>query len=399
MWHGSCPDARPILTTSTAEESRIRIGLCLVVLLAIAVSRPSPAAAGPERESFDLRVPVAPAPVPSQGRLRLFHELHLTSFAREPLAIERIEVQGDDGRVLASYAGDALRRRLVPAVPAAETGDARLLAPGTVRVLHVELELAPTAVPSSLRHIVTYGVAGEPADAQVSAGAVAVGSDGAIVLGPPLRGGPWAAVFDPAWARGHRRVHYALEGRATLPGRFALDLVKLDAQGRIAAADPDVIRNAYGCGEPVLAVADAEVVAVRNDYPEAERISGNGRHRLSAGSGNHVVLALEDGRHAFYEHLRPGSVRVAVGQRVRRGEVLGEVGLSGSGGWPHLHFHVADGPSLLGAEGLPFAFDAFELLGRYGDFEQLGQAPWEPQGAGMRRGERPPDNAVLRFPD
>ena len=65
----------------------------------------------------------------------------------------------------------------------------------------------------------------------------------------------------------------------------------------------------------------------------------------------------------------------------------------------HLHFHVADGPSLLGAEGLPFAFDAFELLGRYGDFEQLGQAPWEPQGAGMRRGERPPDNAVLRFPD
>ena len=95
----------------------------------------------------------------------------------------------------------------------------------------------------------------------------------------------------------------------------------------------------------------------------------------------------------------PGSVRVAVGQRVRRGEVLGEVGLSGSGGWPHLHFHVADGPSLLGAEGLPFAFDAFELLGRYGDFEQLGQAPWKPQGAGMRRGERPPDNAVLRFPD
>lgn len=375
----------------------MRIGPCLLVLLAVAALRPAPAAE-PERESFDLRVPVAPAPVRSQGRMRLFHELHLASFAREPLVVERVEVQGD-GTVLASYAGDALGHRLVPAVPAAEPGEARVVAPGAVRVLHVELELAPAAVPSALRHVVTYSVPGEDTQAQVVGGAVPVQADGALVLGAPLRGGPWAAVFDPAWARGHRRVHYAVEGRATLPGRFALDLVKLDAQGRIAAGDPDVIRNAHGYGEPVLAVADAAVVALRSDYPEAERISGNGRHPLSAGSGNYVVLALGDGGYAFYEHLRPGSVRVSVGQRVRRGEVLGEVGLSGSGGWPHLHFHVADGPSLLGAEGLPFAFESFELLGRYADFERLGRASWAPEGAGARRAERPPDNAVLRFPD
>ena len=376
----------------------MRIGPGLVMWLAIVASWPA-AGQDAERESFDLRVPVAPAPVPSQGRVRLFHELHLANYAGDTLVVERVQVQGGDGAVLADYADEALRQRLATPVPSAGSGDAQVVAPGATRVLHVELDLAPGTVPSTLRHVVAYGLDGGQAEAQVAGGAVGVDAGGTVVLGPPLRGGPWAAVFDPAWTRGHRRAHYAVEGRATLPGRFALDLVKLDAQGRIAAGDPDVIRNAHGYGEPVLAVADAEVVALRDDYPEAERISANGRHRLSAGSGNHVVLALGDGRHAFYEHLRPGSVRVAVGQRVRRGEVLGEVGLSGSGGWPHLHFHVADGPSLLGAEGLPFVFDRFAVLGRYADVERLGQARWTPEGAGARRGERPPDNAVVRFPD
>lgn len=98
-------------------------------------------------------------------------------------------------------------------------------------------------------------------------------------------------------------------------------------------------------------------------------------------------------------HLRPGSVRVAPGRRVRRGEVLGEVGLSGSGGWPHLHFHVADVPSPLGGEGLPFALERFELLGRYDDFDALGRAPWVRVEPVLRSRERPADNAVVRFPD
>src|SRR5690606_27587092 len=117
--------------------------------------------------------------------------------------------------------------------------------------------------------------------------------------------------FDPGWERGHRRVFYAVEGRATLPGRLAIDFVKLDGGGRIAEGDPDVIRGAYGYGEPVLAVADAVVAAVRDGYPEAGRVSENGQHPLSKGSGNYVVLDLGDGRDAVYEHLRPGSGRGA----------------------------------------------------------------------------------------
>ncbi|WP_202840988.1 M23 family metallopeptidase [Luteimonas saliphila] len=358
--------------------------------------------AAAERESFELRVPLAPAPAASEGRVRLFYELHLTNFSREPLRPVAIDVRGEDDLVLATFTGTALAARLAPAVPTAGTTDSTVIAPGARKVLYLELDLAPDAVPSRLHHRVAYRVEGAEALSHIEGAKVAPDPRPAPVLGPPLRGGPWAAVFDPAWPRGHRRVFYAVEGRATLPGRFAIDLVKLDAHGRLAAGDADLVRNAHAHGEPVLAVADATVVAMRGDYPEAARISQNGRHPLTAGSGNYVVLALGEGRHAIYEHLRPGSVRVAAGQRVRRGEVIGEVGYSGSGNWPHLHFHVADDASLLGGDGLPFAFEGFSVLGRYTDIEALGARPWTPHAdpdTVVRRHERPADNSVLRFPD
>jgi murein DD-endopeptidase MepM/ murein hydrolase activator NlpD len=42
---------------------------------------------------------------------------------------------------------------------------------------------------------------------------------------------------------------------------------------------------------------------------------------------------------------------------VQRGDVLGLLGNSGQSSAPHLHFHVTEGPSLLGANGVPYAFD------------------------------------------
>jgi murein DD-endopeptidase MepM/ murein hydrolase activator NlpD len=48
-----------------------------------------------------------------------------------------------------------------------------------------------------------------------------------------------------------------------------------------------------------------------------------------------VILALGKGRFAFYAHLKPGSLRVKRGDRVREGEVLALLGNSGSSTGPH----------------------------------------------------------------
>src|SRR5690606_25712205 len=303
----------------------------------------APAAAdAPLRESFDMRVPAAPAAVPVDGQRLLRYELHLANFSAQPLAPTRIEVRdADSGAVIARIEGEALSQTL--AIPGADASgaDAQAIARGGLGIAYLEITL-PGQVPATLDHRVGYRVEdGSGASGIVDGARVRVDRRPLPVLGPPLRGGPWVAIHSPAWTRGHRRVLYTIDGRARIPGRFAIDWVMVDAQGRETHGDPDRADSFLGHGADVLAVADAIVSAVRDDMPESETLSGRSRNALADASGNYVALDLGNGRHAFYEHLEPGSVRVAPGQRVRRGEVIAALGFTGDTTGPHLHFHVA----------------------------------------------------------
>jgi murein DD-endopeptidase MepM/ murein hydrolase activator NlpD len=61
-------------------------------------------------------------------------------------------------------------------------------------------------------------------------------------------------------------------------------------------------------------------------------------------------------------HLQPGSLRVKIGQRVRRGEVIALVGNSGSSFEPHLHFEVTTSADTLTGEGLPYLLDEYDAV-------------------------------------
>lgn len=368
--------------------------------LAIAAFAGLAAAAAPLRQSFDMRVPAPPVPVTVDGTRRAVYELHLANFAGEALTPLRLEVRdAHGGKAIAAFDGGALAKRL--AVPGSDDRDDATIAPGMRGVVYLEFALPGDASPRALLHRVEYAVAGDDGTTFAVEGArTAIADASPVVLGAPLRGGPWAAIHSPEWPRGHRRVLYAVDGAARIPGRFAIDWVKLDADGRSAHGDADQVANTLGYGAEVLAVADAVVAAVRDDMSESATISAHPRNALGDATGNYVSLDLGDGRYAFYEHLKLGSIRVAPGQRVRRGEVIGELGFTGDSTGPHLHFHVADAPSPLGAEGLPFEIDRFRVLGRYPDIGALGNAPWTPldQAQPSRRvRERPGSNAVVMF--
>jgi len=116
----------------------------------------------------------------------------------------------------------------------------------------------------------------------------------------------------------------------------------LNEQGRIYVGDPKVPDSYIIYGKPVYAVADGRVVAAvdgRKDSPPGSFPEGS----LEDADGNHVVLELGDGSFALYAHLKPNSVKVSEGSRVRTGQVLGLVGTSGRSSEPHLHFQIADG--------------------------------------------------------
>jgi murein DD-endopeptidase MepM/ murein hydrolase activator NlpD len=153
----------------------------------------------------------------------------------------------------------------------------------------------------------------------------------------------------------------------------------------------------------VLAVADAGVSAAVDGRPDADR-SGKAREAISRenAAGNYIALDLGSGRFAFYEHLQQGSIGVKAGDRVKRGQVIARVGSSGSvSAGPHLHFHVADADSPLGAEGMPFVFRRFHLRGAFASIEAFARGdaylPSDRPVDIADPPERPGPNAVVDF--
>lgn len=356
----------------------------------------------PLRQSFDLRVASAPVAVMVDGQRLLAYELHLTNFAPSELELTRLDVLDADAPAtpLASWQDDGLAGRIALAGAGKGAPATRVIAPAQHAVIYIETRLdAQSAVPRTLRHHVAFDVLQPPTrePAFVQGADTAVNAQPPVALGPPLRGGPWIALYDPAMPRGHRRVTFAIDGQVRIPARFAIDWMKLDRDGHYAHGDQTQIANWYGYGEDVLAVADATVRATRNDFPESATVAGV-KNRLEDVSGNFVTLDLGDGRYATYEHLKPGSVRVRAGERVRRGQVIAALGYTGDSNGPHLHFHVSTGGAPLAGEGLPFVIQQFDALGAYASMAEFAAGkPWTPARRRTRRMELPAASMVVDF--
>ena len=127
-----------------------------------------------------------------------------------------------------------------------------------------------------------------------------------------------------------------------------------------------------GYGSEVLAVAGARVAAVRDDIPDNKPGAGSRSVQTTKETlmGNYVILDLGEQTYTVYAHLQPGSIQVQPGTQVRRGQVIGRVGNTGNSDAPHLHFHVAQGPSIEGivsvqSNPIPYVIDRFEWHGTY----------------------------------
>lgn len=141
-----------------------------------------------------------------------------------------------------------------------------------------------------------------------------------------------------------------------------------------------------------IAVANATVVDVNDGIPENDPTSNNKAVpiTLETAPGDYIILDLGSGRFAFYAHLQPKGIRVKVGDKVRRGQVLALLGNSGNSDAPHLHFHVTDGNSPLGAEDLPYVIESFEMEDILPSKGLLVEGGWKPQPSATIRSTRTP---------
>ena len=152
-----------------------------------------------------------------------------------------------------------------------------------------------------------------------------------------------------------------------------------------------------GSGAPVLAVADAVVAATRDGVAEVAAGQPRPPVTLADATGNYIALQLGSGHYAFYEDLAPG-LPVKPGDRVRRGQVIARLGSTGQASRPHLHFHVADENSPMGAEGQPYLLAGARIIGAYSSIADTeAGGPWRSASGQVRKSGLPPANSVIIF--
>ncbi len=377
--------------------------------------------------SVEVRVPTRPVAVPAGGEHHIAYELHVTNLTTSPLRLARVAVLpltdeaavGEVPPPVHEVEGAGLRNTLLRPGLEGSLVNSPEIGPGLRAIVFMWIELNRVS-PEGLElvHELVFEVPAresEGAEADEAGGADAVaGESGSptrlrtlraaalsvpggppVALGPPLRGGPWVAGNGPSNFSLHRRALLPIGGAVPIAQRFAIDFVQPYDDGR-TWKDDQAANESYRCyGAEILAVADGVVVDTKDGIPE--NIPGVDSRAveitLETIGGNYVILDIGGGRYAFYAHLQPGTVRVSVGERVRRGDVLGLVGNSGNSTEPHLHFHLGDAPSPLGAEGIPYTFPAFDVIGRFPFWNRATAT-----GPERREGEIPLHNQVIEFP-
>lgn len=92
-------------------------------------------------------------------------------------------------------------------------------------------------------------------------------------------------------------------------------------------------------GTPVKAAAGGIVIDVKDDSDKCGRSRKYERHE------NYVEIRHGD-EYSYYGHIKKGSAKVKIGDRVKKGQVIALSGKTGwmanlkEDDWPHLHFMV-----------------------------------------------------------
>ncbi len=152
----------------------------------------------------------------------------------------------------------------------------------------------------------------------------AAGGGSVLSLGPTVQGA--ALAMQPAARLAFDGpLHFPVDvtgGDLVLPNGFG------GSSGVHGSGGHNGVDIGNGCsdgrGRPLLACVDGVLAG----------------ERVLSSAGRVRILADGVGNFYRYHHLDAYELSVRVGDRVRRGDVIGYMGSSGNTSWPHLHFEV-----------------------------------------------------------
>jgi hypothetical protein len=391
-----------------------------IVLTGCTVTTATPAPPAVEAAVVDEFSPlvismVEPGPIPVRGTDGLYHlvyELQVQNASPRPASLVSI-VSSADGDVIDETTGEDLVARTLPIgdYPFPPRPIAQI-APGTSALVLMDTTFEDRdSVPDALDQAISATFGDVRADQAnfaklfptdvVANSSTPVAQDDPISIGPPLTGPNWVAVNGCCRLSPHRGAMIPIGGRINASERYAVDWTRLDLTDiqdgeNLRSFSGDAADNAdyFTYDQPVLAVADGEVAVVSDGFADMTPHVSQDDLPLKDYGGNYIVLKISDGVYAFYAHLKRGSMKVDVGDRVHLGDEIGRTGNSGNTSEAHLHFHLMDGLSPLTSGNLPFEITAFSMVGAI-----------SPDGSefvvdeGERTDELPLGGSGISFPD
>jgi urea transporter len=122
--------------------------------------------------------------------------------------------------------------------------------------------------------------------------------------------------------------------------RHAFDFEIADEQGLKYETNGIEAKDYFCFGQVVLAPADGVVQEIQDGIPDNKI----GEMNLNNNWGNTIIIHHANKLYTKLSHLKIGSIKVAKGSFVKKGEIIAAVGNSGRSPLPHLHFQVQEEP-------------------------------------------------------
>src|SRR5215467_8826974 len=275
------------------------------------------------------------------GKDHVEYELLVVNVFSEPVTLSSVtvldpagkELMRIEGGVLAAATQTLFAKTATPVIPASAAVS-----------VDVDLMLPPDTAPERVTHRIAYTLKADSELAlmvgslEVDAPQVAINRQPAIVIRPPLKGNGWLATSACCKPNVHRDERIAIDGVRIETGEtFAVDWAKVK-NDRLFDGDGKRVEQYYGFGEDVLAVADGTVAYTHDGMPDETPFVLMVPKSKSDYGGNNVILEIAPNVFAWYAHLRRGSLTVKVGDAVKAGAPIAELGNSGPSEGPQPAF-------------------------------------------------------------
>ena len=161
--------------------------------------------------------------------------------------------------------------------------------------------------------------------------------------------------------------------------RFAVDFTLVGPDGNLQELKPDELKNNYDFhfsdvkkfythGIDVFAPADGDVVDVVSHLEDlySEPFSMDKaiqENSIKDIAGNYIIIQHNNQEFSHLFHLLKNSIAVKVGQKVKQGEKIAQIGFSGAATtYSHLHYQLMDGRNFLEDNPLPCEFSNVVII-------------------------------------